>query len=221
MLNPSAATELPHWCLLEGSWAMDPLNGFAISGSRQPSHDHVAAQMAEGAGGLYTYAGGAILHTPQSAVYWLTRPRGIHWQADIAPLRDRWRDAVVWRRQMVLGPAAEFGSKSRAIWRSRCRPAGNCAAVSSACGCRDNPQRTFISVSAVERQSRGAPVGSVECTPADSPCKLHATVREMTDAENYSAGWRACLGSGQYDHVGVPNHRRRDLGTASRGRSIG
>jgi hypothetical protein len=64
--------------------------------------------MAEGAGGLYTYAGGEILRTPQSTVYWLTRPRGIHWQADIAFLRDRWRDAVVWRRQMVLGPAAEF-----------------------------------------------------------------------------------------------------------------
>jgi hypothetical protein len=94
------------WCLLEGSWAMDPLNGFAVTGPRQPSHDHVAAQMAEGAGGLYTYAGGEILRTPQSTVYWLTRPRGIHWQADIAPLRDRW--PVVWRRQMVLGPAAEF-----------------------------------------------------------------------------------------------------------------
>ena len=96
------------WCLLEGSWAMDPLNGFAITGPRQPSHDHVAAQMAEGTGGLYTYAGGEILRTPQSTVYWLTRPRGIRWQADLAPLRDRWRDAVVWRRQMVLGPAAEF-----------------------------------------------------------------------------------------------------------------
>ena len=36
------------WCLLEGSWAMDPLNGFAITGPRQPSHDHVAVQMAEG-----------------------------------------------------------------------------------------------------------------------------------------------------------------------------
>jgi hypothetical protein len=39
----------------------------------------------EGAGGLYTYAGGEIFRTPQSTVYWLTRPRGIHWQADIAP----------------------------------------------------------------------------------------------------------------------------------------
>ena len=96
------------WCLLEGSWALDPLNRFAITGPRQPSHDHVAAQMAEGAGGLYTYAGGEILRTPRSTVYWLTRPRGIRWQVDIAPIRDKWPDAVIWRRQMVLGPAAEF-----------------------------------------------------------------------------------------------------------------
>ena len=116
------------WYLLEGSWAMDPLNGFAVTGPRQSSHDHLAAQMAEGAGGLYTYAGGEILRAPQSTVYWLTRPRGIHWQADIAPLRDRWRDVVVWRRQMVLGPAAEFAVEVRGDleievppgWQLRC-----------------------------------------------------------------------------------------------------
>jgi hypothetical protein len=56
--------------------------------------------------------------------------------------------------------------------------------------------------------------------PADSSRKLSPTVREMTDAENYSAGRPACLGSGRYDHVGVPNHRCGDY-TASRGRSVG
>jgi hypothetical protein len=34
----------------------------------------------------------------------------------------------------------------------------------------------------------------------------------MTDAENYSAGRRACLSSGRYNHVGVPIHRRGGLG---------
>ena len=85
-------------------------------------------RLAEGAGGLYTYAGGEILRTPQSTVYWLTRPRGIHWQADVASLRDRWRDVVVWRRQMVLGPAAEFAVEVRGDleievppgWQLRC-----------------------------------------------------------------------------------------------------
>jgi hypothetical protein len=97
------------WCLLEGSWAMDPLNAFAITGPRQPSHDHVAAQMAEGCGGLYAHAGGEILQARESTVYWLTRPRGIQWQATIAPVRAECPQAVIWRRQMVLAPAPEFG----------------------------------------------------------------------------------------------------------------
>jgi len=103
------------WCLLDGSWAMDPLNGFAVTGPRQPSHDHVAAQMAEGAGGLYTYAGGEILRAPQSSVYWLTRPRGIHWQADIAPLRD-------------LAPANGVGTGRRICGRSPGRSGDRSAA---------------------------------------------------------------------------------------------
>jgi hypothetical protein len=97
------------WCLLEGSWAMDPLNAFAVTGPRQPSHDHVAAQADASCGGLYAHAGGDILQAPQSTIYWLTRPRGIAWQTSIAPVRAKCREAVIWRRQMVLAPAPEFG----------------------------------------------------------------------------------------------------------------
>ena len=96
------------WCLLEGSWAMDPLNGFAVTGPRQPSHDSVAAQMDQGQGGLYAHAGGEALQGSQSTVYWLTRPRGIVWQAAFEPLRTKYPKINIWRRQMVLGPATEF-----------------------------------------------------------------------------------------------------------------
>jgi hypothetical protein len=44
----------------------------------------------------------------QSTVHWLTRPRGIEWQAALDPVRARHPRVNVWRRQMVLGPAAEF-----------------------------------------------------------------------------------------------------------------
>jgi hypothetical protein len=96
------------WCLLEGSWAMDPLNAFAVAGPVQPSHDSVAAHMAEGHGGLYAHAGGDISRAPHSTIYWLTRPRGIRWQAALDPVRAKCPQAVIWRRQMVLGAAAEF-----------------------------------------------------------------------------------------------------------------
>jgi hypothetical protein len=101
------------WCLLEGSWAMDPLNAFAVAGRVQAPHDKVAAQMDQGHGGLYAHAGG---ETPpafpaRSSVYWLTRPRGIQWRAALDPMRSKYPRINIWRRQMVLGSAAEFAAE--------------------------------------------------------------------------------------------------------------
>lgn len=96
------------WCVLQGSWAMDPLNAFAVAGAVQAPHDHVAAQMEQGQGGIYAHAGGETPPPAHSTVYWLTRPRGIDWRAVLAPVRARYPAANVWRRQMVLGPAPEF-----------------------------------------------------------------------------------------------------------------
>ncbi len=42
------------WCLLDGSWALDPLNAFAVAGRVTRSHNDVAAQMEDGHGGLYS-----------------------------------------------------------------------------------------------------------------------------------------------------------------------
>jgi hypothetical protein len=96
------------WYLLEASWAMDPLNAFALAGRTQSSHGAVAAQADQGHGGLYAHAGGEVLPSATSTIYWLNRPRGIDWQAALAPVRASCPAAVVWRRQMVLAPATEF-----------------------------------------------------------------------------------------------------------------
>jgi hypothetical protein len=97
------------WCVLEGSWALDPLNAFAVAGAVQAPHDHVAAQMEQGQGGIYAHAGGGTRPPERSSVYWLTRPRGIDWRAALEPVRAQHPSTNIWRRQMVLGPAAEFG----------------------------------------------------------------------------------------------------------------
>src|ERR1700680_2643707 len=94
------------WSLHEGSWAMDPLNAFAVAGPVQPSHDGVAAHMAEGHGGLYAHAGGDISRAPHSTIYWLTRPRGIQWQAALDPARA------------YRAPANGLGSRRRVRRRS-------------------------------------------------------------------------------------------------------
>ena len=96
------------WCVLEGSWAMDPLNAFAVAGTVQTPHDDVAAQMEQGQGGIYAHAGGETRPPAQSSVYWLTRPRGIDYRAVLEPILRKLPDATCWRRQMVLGPAPEF-----------------------------------------------------------------------------------------------------------------
>lgn len=96
------------WCLLQGSWAMDPLNGFAVAGDVQAPHDALAAQMDFGAGGLYAHAFGEPSSTRTSVAAWLTRPRGIQWQPPLEKACAATPGATAWRRQMVLGPTPEF-----------------------------------------------------------------------------------------------------------------
>jgi hypothetical protein len=96
------------WYFVEASWALDPLNGFAIAGAVKTTHDDVAAQMEDGHGGLYAHAGGEQVAAAHSTVTWLTRPRGIQWQPAVEAIRRTCPQANVWRRQMVLGPASEF-----------------------------------------------------------------------------------------------------------------
>ena len=93
---------------------MDPLNAFAISGHVQAPHDGVAAMMEQGHGGLYAHAGGESMPAPRSTIHWLTRPRGIQWQPAIEAVRGSCPQAKAWRRQMVLGPAAEFAVETPA-----------------------------------------------------------------------------------------------------------
>jgi hypothetical protein len=97
------------WCLLQGSWAMDPLNSYAVTGDTKVVHDPLAAQMATGAGGLYAHVWGEPCTAARSILVWLTRPRGIDWQRTLEPVRAAAPNATIWRRQMVLGPAPEFG----------------------------------------------------------------------------------------------------------------
>jgi hypothetical protein len=96
------------WCLLDGSWALDPLNAFAVAGPVMSAHDAAAAQMEDGHGGLYALVWGDPVLVERSTAVWLTRPRGIQWQPVLDALRQQHPQATLWRRQMVLGPGKEF-----------------------------------------------------------------------------------------------------------------
>jgi hypothetical protein len=96
------------WCLLDGSWALDPLNAFAVAGPVTSAHDAAAAQMEEGYGGLYALVWGEPVLPERSIAVWLTRPRGIQWRPVLDALRQQLTGTTLWRRQMVLGPGKEF-----------------------------------------------------------------------------------------------------------------
>ena len=92
------------WCLLDGSWALDPLNAFAVAGPVMSAHDSAAAQMEEGHGGLNGLVWGEPFLSERSTAVWLTRPRGIEWRPVLEAMRQQLPQTTLWRRQMVLGP---------------------------------------------------------------------------------------------------------------------
>lgn len=96
------------WCLVDGSWALDPLNAIAIAGSMAATHDAAATLMEEGHGGLYSLVWGEPSLPERSTAAWLTRPRNIQWRPILDALRQQLPNTTLWRRQMVLGPGKEF-----------------------------------------------------------------------------------------------------------------
>ena len=93
---PWVAAEVGYedWYLVEDFAALGVLNDWAVTGSRRPAHDAVAAEAGGGAGGLYGLAGGpAVLDARYAA--WLHRPPETY-------------EGTLWRRQLVLGPAPEY-----------------------------------------------------------------------------------------------------------------
>jgi hypothetical protein len=112
------------WCLLDGSWALDPLNAFAVAGPVMSAHDSAAAQMEEGHGGLYALVWGEPVLPKQSTAVWLTRPRGIQWRTTLDALRAQLPGTTLWRRQMVLGLARSSFSSCRPVSMSPHQQAG-------------------------------------------------------------------------------------------------
>jgi hypothetical protein len=88
---------------LAGSWDdLGALNAAAVSSPRREPHDEVAGLMGRGWGGLYALVRGEA-HAPLAAT-WAYKPPG----EDADAFQDSLAAEVVWRRQLVLGPAPEF-----------------------------------------------------------------------------------------------------------------
>jgi hypothetical protein len=90
------------WYLVDDWAALGELNHAAVDPIRGRHHDHAAEMSAAGWGGVYELQRGPV-QVP-AGTEWLQKPRGVDSEAFLASLPGE----VVWRRQMVLGPAPEF-----------------------------------------------------------------------------------------------------------------
>ena len=96
------------WYFIRNSADLDPLSDAAISASRKMPHDKAAAALAGGSAGLYRPRLGEVSGVPKFTA-WFDKPEGWSYQQ----LFDRLgpsiqQGAVLWQRQMALGPAREF-----------------------------------------------------------------------------------------------------------------
>jgi hypothetical protein len=107
------------WYFVEDYTALGVLNVAAVGHGHRTAHDGLAHRFGAGAGGLYGLIEG---HPPagpdagtgtfgqESAAIWVARTPGVERRAIGELLGDGMdaRNASLWRRQLVFGPAPEF-----------------------------------------------------------------------------------------------------------------
>ena len=92
------------WYLVEGSFALDPLNDAAVGTRMRAAHDAAAAEAGGGMGSLFRLHSG-VPEPASGEVAWLSKPKRESYPDFYARFGP---DAVLWRRQLVLGGPTEF-----------------------------------------------------------------------------------------------------------------
>ena len=97
------------WNFVESSAGLDPLNKTAVAPEMWDVHAGISGKTEVGHGGLYYHILGDADPRALVRTVWLTRPRGIRYEAPLREIVAQAKGPVsVWRKQMVLGPAPEF-----------------------------------------------------------------------------------------------------------------
>lgn len=98
------------WYLLDGSFALDPLNQVAVSPDLRGAHDLPALAAGGGAGGLYRLIQDRQAPDRPVAATWFSKPKQVRYPEfyEVAAQFTEVPGFSFWRRQMVLGPAPEF-----------------------------------------------------------------------------------------------------------------
>jgi len=97
------------WYVTDSWAALEGMNHGAVAPAMHPAHNAVAELMQSGTGSIFKLLRGQLLSGAAPRVFWLTRPRGIRFEADLALICESANTEVAcWRRQLVLGPSPEF-----------------------------------------------------------------------------------------------------------------
>jgi hypothetical protein len=102
----SASAVYEDWYLVDDFTALGELNTAAVSGHRQPPHDHVAGMAAKGMAGLYALRQGEAQLFERPCA-WFGKPAGVSYGEFFGELGER---SALWQRELVLGPTPEFCS---------------------------------------------------------------------------------------------------------------
>jgi hypothetical protein len=98
------------WYLVDDWTSLGVLNAAAVDPSHQVEHDAVAALAIAGAGGVYELREGELPFDEVGTADWFEKPRGLAYdQMEADLIGEREADTyLIWRRQLVLGPAPEY-----------------------------------------------------------------------------------------------------------------
>lgn len=104
----SRQTTYEDWYLVDDFAALGQLNKAATTSERRNPHDVVARRAGGGMGGLYGLHSGDP-DARLSVAVWISKAPGMSYETfDDVLARAFGRQATIWRRQMVLGPAPEY-----------------------------------------------------------------------------------------------------------------
>jgi hypothetical protein len=97
------------WYFVEDYTALGVLNEAAVGHGHRGPHDELARRFGSGAGGLYGLIEG-VPRLDEASAIWVARPPGSERRVLGELLGDGMdsRQAGLWRRQFVFGPAPEF-----------------------------------------------------------------------------------------------------------------
>jgi hypothetical protein len=97
------------WYFVDDFHSLGTLNEAAVTGPRAQPHTNVAALAGWGAGGLYRLRAGSLGDSARWIALWFSKPAGESYAQLFTRLESAVAaGAIVWGRELVLGPAPEF-----------------------------------------------------------------------------------------------------------------